>query len=170
MNYIKKNVFYLILLTAIFIGFTYANANMIWPGVYIAQGVVKYYIIILNFIISILFVKKISNETSKKSIILTSLILIVLLSLAGTIVIPICGLVGELIFSVFNIRTFGLISWLINYSFAVAFYALVDSVVFKLILESSIKKTYLSLFGYNMITIGLAIIEILVIHPNQIMF
>ncbi len=156
---------YIFLLLLTFLSFSsIALADMVYPSLYVPMGMIRYYIVILNFIISIIFVKIITNETSKTKIISISIILVLLLTLAGFLIIPITGLVAELAFIWLNTPTFGLISWCIEYFAIVLVYSVIDSIVFKTTCELPFKKTFLKTLLYNMITIGLAVIEVSMIN------
>ncbi len=142
-----------------------AYANMIWPGAYMVNGIIKYYIVIINAILTFVFVRIIARDASFKKVILVSAILILLLTVLGIFAIPICSLLAELVFVAFNIPTFSLLSWTIEYLACVLFYTLLDVAILQLVLKLHDKKIILLLLLYNLLTIGLAIIEILVIHP-----
>jgi len=142
-----------------------AYANMVWPGAYMVNGIIKYYIVIINAILTFAFVRIIAKEASIQKVILVSAILILLLTVLGIFAIPICGLLAELVFVAFNIPTFSLLSWMIEYVACVLFYTLLDIAILQLVLKLHDKKTILLLLMYNLLVIGLAIVEILIIHP-----
>lgn len=166
----EDNLILLTLLTVFFLNISFSYANMVWPSLYIVNGLVKYYVILLNFFITYLVLRIIVKDEPKSAILALSIVFTILISFAGIFVIPICGFIAEVIFSFLKFATFGPIGWLLEIITSVAFYALLDSSILKLAFKISTKKTYLPLFLYNLITIGLATIEVLLIHPQSVMY
>lgn len=169
-KYIQEKVKTFIVLTCFFLSFSYSYANMIWPSIYIASGLTKYYIVFFTFIFTYLFLRIIIKDKPKLTILALSVGFTFLTSLVGTFVVPILGLIAELVFSFLNVGTFSLISWIIEILFSVAFYALLFSSIVKLVYKISVKRTYLPFFIYSLITIGLATVEVLIIHPQGVVY
>jgi len=169
-KYIHEKVKTFIVLTCLFLSFSYSYANMIWPSIYIASGLTKYYIVLFTFIFTYLFLGIIIKDKPKLTILALSVGFTLLTSLVGTFVVPILGLIAELVFSFLNVGTFSLISWIIEILVSVAFYALLFSSIVKLAYKISVKRTYLPFFIYSLITIGLAAVEVLIIHPQGVVY
>ena len=74
-----------------------ANADIVWPSLYIAKGMLSIKVILLGFIIELFFVKYFTKTDWKKALTVTVLMNLIT-TILGIIFIPLSGLGSEFIF------------------------------------------------------------------------
>lgn len=131
-----------------------AFADVVWPSLYIATGIVSLKVIFVGLLVELFFVKYFTNIRWLKAGIVTFIMNSVSFIL-GMIHIPVSGLIAELIMP-FN--TFHWTHWVVSYLLAIIINTLVEGFIIKLILKLQLKDTYLWLFGANAISILICII------------
>ena len=142
-----------------------ALADMIWPAVILEGGILTWWIIGLSLIIEYFFVKKITNTSVKKSIIIT-LAINAASTIIGIILIPMLGLlliipVWLITYFISNGRVVNLIGFITTYILAVFVNNAIEFGVLKLFKCKLTKNSFLILLIANAITIGIALLYIL---------
>lgn len=136
-----------------------AMADVVWPALYVARGMLSIKVIILGLIIELFFVKyftKVDWEQAAKVTILMNLITTII----GIIFIPISGLAAELVFDFafhaydkFGIGTFHWSHWLTTYFLVVIINTIIEGLFIKLILKIKFTKTLWWLLTANALSV-----------------
>ncbi len=134
---------------------TVAYANVVWPSLYIAEGLRSWYIILAGLIVEFGFIKIFAKEKWLKAIII-AFIMNTISTLVGIILIPVSGLLGEVILLPFNKETFHWSHWLLSYILAVLGNVLIEGLSIRFIFK--IKKFVWWLFVANAISVVLCIL------------
>ena len=135
------------------------NADLVWPSLYIAKGMLSIKIIILGLFIELFFVKYFTKAGWKKASIVTFLMNLIT-TILGMIFIPISGLGSEFIFDFvfhaydkFGIGTFHWSHWLASYLLVILINTLIEGLFLKLTLKIKLTKTFWWLLIANSISI-----------------
>lgn len=136
-----------------------ANADLIWPSLYIAQGMLSLKVILLGLIIELFFVKYFTKVSWKKASIVTFLMNLIT-TLLGMIFIPLSGLGSEFVFDFvfhaydkFGIGTFHWSHWLAAYLLVILINTVLESLFIKLTLKIKLLKTFWWLLIANAISV-----------------
>lgn len=132
---------------------TPAFADVVWPSLYIATGMVSLKVIIVGLLIELFFVKFFTDTSWLKSAIVTFTMNLVS-TLLGIILIPISGLFAELL----PFNTFHWTHWLLSYLLAIVINTLLEGLIIKLILKLKFKNIILWLFAANAISILICVL------------
>ena len=125
-----------------------ANADIIWPSLYIAKGMLSIKVILLGLIIELFFVKHFTKVNWQKALTVTFLMNLIT-TILGMIFIPLSGLGSEFIFDFvfhaydkFGIGTFHWSHWLAAYLLVIFINTITEGLFIKLILKIKILKTF----------------------------
>lgn len=136
-----------------------ANADIVWPSLYIAKGMLSFKTIILGLIIELLFVKYFTKANWQKVSVVTILMNLIT-TLLGMILIPVSGLSSEFVFDFvfhaydkFGIGTFHWSHWLVSYLLVIIINTLLEGLLVKIMLKLGIKQTFWWLFTANGISV-----------------
>lgn len=134
-----------------------ASANMVWPSLYIAEGMRSWYVILIGLVIEMVFVKSLLKQTYLKSI-LIAFVMNLVSTILGVVVIPLSGFVGEILMIPFGTRTFHPTHWLMSYVFAILSNVLIEGLTVKFIFKHKFKKMFLWLCVANAISVIISIL------------
>ena len=136
-----------------------ANADLIWPSLYIAKGMLSIKVILLGLIIELFFVKYFTRVSWKKASIVTFLMNLIT-TIFGMIFIPLSGLGSEFIFDFvfhgydkFGIGTFHWSHWLTAYLLVIVINTLIEGLFIKVTLKIKLLKTFWWLMIANAISV-----------------
>ena len=136
-------------------------ANMIWPSLYIAESMLTWWIILFGIIIEFIFVKIFIKDNYFKSAIMT-VVMNTFSAIIGIVMIPISGLIGEIILIpidlIFALGTFSLPHIIFSYLMAALCNVLIEGLVLKIIFKKEFKKIFLWLYIANVISVAISII------------
>ncbi len=135
----------------------YASANMVWPSLYIAEGMRSWYVILIGLLIEIIFVKFFLKESYLKSVFI-AFIMNLASTVLGVIVIPLSGFIGEFLMLPFGTGTFHPTHWLMSYVFAILSNVLIEGLTIKIILKKEFKKMFWWLCVANAISVIICIL------------
>lgn len=133
------------------------SANMVWPSLYIAQGLRSWYVILLGLAIEGIFVKCFLKQGYLKSG-LIAFVMNVVSTVLGIAVIPISGFVGEILMIPFGTATFHLSHWVMSYLFAILSNVLLEGLTVKIIFKHPFKQMFWWLCLANSISILICIL------------
>ena len=133
------------------------SANMVWPSLYIAEGMRSWYVILIGLLIEIIFVKFFLKESYFKSV-LIAFIMNLASTVLGVVVIPLSGFIGEILMIPFGTGTFHLTHWLMSYVFAVLSNILIEGITIKIIFKKEFKKMFWWLCVANAISVIICIL------------
>jgi hypothetical protein len=143
----KVKNFILVIILILFITLP-ARADLVWPSLYISQGMLSIKVILLGFIIELLFVKFFTKIDWKKALTVTFLMNLIT-TVLGIIFIPLSGLGAEFVFDFvfhaydkFGIGTFHWSHWFISYLIVIFINTLIESLIIKLMLKLKLKEIY----------------------------
>ena len=144
-----------LLLTILFVFFLNcpAFADVVWPSLYIAAGMVSLKVIVLGLLIELVFVKIFTNINWLKASIIT-IIMNGVTCLLGVVLIPISGLFVELL----PTKTFHWTHWFLDYLLAILINTIIEGLIIKLILKLKLKRIFIWLFIANAISILVCIL------------
>ncbi len=136
-----------------------ANADLVWPSLYIAKGMLSIKVIFLGLIIELLFVKYFTKVDWKKASTVTILMNLIT-TILGIIFIPLSGLGSEFVFDFvfhaydkFGIGSFHWSHWLTSYLLVIFINTFTESLFIKLMLKLELKKTFWWLLIANSISV-----------------
>lgn len=136
-----------------------ASADLIWPSLYIAKGMLSFKVILLGLIFELLFVKYFTKVSWKKASIVTFLMNFIT-TILGIIFIPLSGLGSEFVFDFvfhaydkFGIGTFHWSHWLAAYLLVIFINTIIEGLFIKLTLKIKILKTFWWLLIANAISV-----------------
>ena len=135
----------------------HASANMVWPSLYISEGMRSWYVIIIGFAIEVVFVKLFLKELFLKSISI-AFIMNLISTVLGIIAIPLSGFIAEILMIPFGTGTFHPTHWITSYVFAVLSNVLFEGLAIKIIYKIEFKKTFLWLSFANAISVIICIL------------
>ena len=130
----------------------YASANMVWPSLYIAEGMRSWYVILIGLAVEIIFVKFFLKQPYLKSI-LIAFVMNLISTVLGFVAIPLSGFVGEILMIPFGTGTFHPTHWLMGYVFAVLSNVVIEGLAIKIIFKHSFKKMFWWLFIANALSV-----------------
>jgi len=133
------------------------SANVVWPSLYILEGMLSWYVILLGFVVEIIFVKYFLKETYLKSV-LIAFIMNLISTVLGLILIPLSGLVGEILLIPFGTGTFHFTHWLLSYILAILINVVIEGLTVKFIFKNKFKKLFWWLFMANAVSIIICIL------------
>ena len=136
-----------------------ANADIIWPSLYIAKGMLSIKVILLGLIFELLFVKYFTKINWQKALTVTFLMNLIT-TILGMIFIPLSGLGSEFIFDFvfhvydkFGIGTFHWSHWLTAYLLVIVINTLIEGLFIKVTLKIKLLKTFWWLMIANAISV-----------------
>ena len=136
-----------------------ANADLIWPSLYIAKGMLSIKVILLGLIFELFFVKYFTKVSWKKASIVTFLMNLITTFL-GMIFIPLSGLGSEFVFDFifhaydkFGIGTFHWSHWFAAYLLVIFINTFIEGLFIKLTLKIKLIKTFWWLLIANAISV-----------------
>ena len=137
---------------SIFLMPVYASANMVWPSLYIAEGMRSWYVILTGLAAEIVFVKYFLKESLLKSA-LIAFIMNLVSTAFGIFLIPLSGFIGELLITPFVYDTFHPTHWLMSYALAVLTNVLIEGFTVKIIFKHKFKKMFWWLCAANAVSV-----------------
>jgi len=135
----------------------YASANMVWPSLYIAEGMRSWYVILIGLLIEIIFVKFFLKESYLKSV-LIAFIMNLASTVLGVVVIPLNEFIGEVLMIPFGTGTFHPTHWLMSYVFAILSNVLIEGLTVKFIFKHKFMKMFWWLCVANAISVIICIL------------
>ena len=136
-----------------------ASADVIWPALYIAKGMLSIKVIILGLIIELFFVKYFTKIDWKKASIVTFLMNLIT-TIIGIIFIPLSGLASEFVFDFvfhaydkFGIGTFHWSHWLTTYLLVIFINTIIEGLFIKLTLKIKFIKIFWWLLAANALSV-----------------
>jgi hypothetical protein len=154
----NENIILIVIIYALF-SILPANADIVWPSLYIAKGMTSLNVILAGTIVELLFVKYFA-EISWKTALLTTIVMNFITTALGIILIPVSGLGSELIFDFvfhaydkFGIGTFHWSHWIVSYLLVILINTLIECIYIKLTLKLELKK----IFGWMLFANGISV-------------
>lgn len=148
------------LLSVLFLAVPFmANANLIWPSLYIVQQYYCWYIILAGLIIETVSCHIFAKATWKKSFIMM-LTTNAISAIVGVLAIPISGIAVEILtipLAPFNVGTFDLSHWILDYILAVLTNTCIEDWALQRIFKLQFKSNFWWLFGANAISVIISI-------------
>lgn len=136
-----------------------ANADIVWPSLYITKGMLSIKVILLGLLIELFFVKYFTKIDWKKASIITVLMNLIT-TVLGIMFIPLSGLGSEFVFDFvfhaydkFGIGSFHWSHWLISYLLVIFINTFIEGLFIKLTLKLKPKKTFWWLLIANSISV-----------------
>lgn len=158
----EKGRFALVMMLTLMLVPTTASANIVWPTIYIAEGLRAWYVILAGLIIEFLAIKYFIKSTWIKSG-LMAVIMNAVSTIVGVLLIPFVGFFGaiglELLDSIIPVfGTFDTAQWIWGYILAVLSNVLVEGLTLKFIFKLKFKKMFWWLTLANAISVIICIL------------
>lgn len=158
----EKGRFAFVMMLTLMLVPTTASANIVWPTIYIAEGLRTWYVILAGLIIEFLAIKYFIKSTWLKSG-LMAVIMNAVSTLVGVLLIPFVGFFGaiglELLDSIIPVfGTFDTAQWIWGYILAVLSNVLVEGLTLKFIFKLKFRKIFLWLTLANAISVIICIL------------
>ena len=150
-----KKLLFLFLLLIVFSA--PAFADVVWPSLYIALGMISMKVIIVGLIVELFFVKFFTDTRWLKACVVT-FVMNLITCLLGIIITPISGLLLEFILYPVNKATFHWTHWFASYLAVIVINTLIEGLVVKLTLKKAYKKIFWWLFCANAISILICVL------------
>ena len=138
-----------------------ANADIIWPSLYITKGMLSFKVIILGLLVELLCVKYFAKINWKKASVIAVLMNLIT-AVLGLVLIPLAGLVSEIVFDFvfhaydkFGIGTFHWSHWLVSYLLVILINTFIEGLFIKIALKLNLKNTFWWLLIANGISVFL---------------
>lgn len=136
-----------------------ANADLVWPSLYITKGMLSIKVILIGSIIELFFVKYCTKVDWKKAFIVTILMNLIT-TILGIIFIPLSGLGSEFVFDFvfhaydkFGIGSFHWSHWLTAYLLVIFINTFIEGMFIKLTLKLTFKKIFWWLLIANSLSV-----------------
>ncbi len=153
----KKTKYGLVCLISFLLMPVCASANMVWPSLYIAEGMRSWYVILIGLVAEIIFVKYFLKQSYLKSV-LIAFVMNLTSTVLGIVAIPLSGFIGEILMIPFGTGTFHPTHWLMSYVFVVLSNVLIEGFTIKSIFKHSFKKMFWWLFVANALSVIVCIL------------
>lgn len=137
-----------------------AQANMVWPSLYIFSGMLSWYIIVAGLIVETLFVKFILKLSWVKSTVM-SVGMNLASAVLGFVAIPLSGILVEIILLPLGGGTFNPLHWIGAYAMAILCNVLIEGNFLKFVFKLNFKENFKWLFIANSISIILTVFVLL---------
>lgn len=134
-----------------------AYANMIWPSIYIVEQYYVWYIILGGLFIEILAAHLFLKTNWWRSIFIM-FVANAISALFGLLLIPVSGIVVELLTIPFGGGTFQLSHWILDYLCVVLANTIVEGMSIKWIFKFPFKSNFIWLLCSNLISVILCVI------------
>lgn len=136
-----------------------ANADVVWPSLYIARGMLSLNVIIIGLIIEWLFVKYYTKINWKNALI-TAILMNLITTVLGIVLIPLSGLGSELVFDLifhaydkFGIGTFHWSHWIVSYLLIIFINTFIEGLYIKI----ALKRKFREIFWWMLIANGISV-------------
>ena len=142
---------------------TVASANIVWPSIYIAEGMRSFQVILLGLFIETVFVKIFEKQTWLRAV-LISVIMNLVSTLLGIILIPAIGFIGTLLLGLLSEyipalgNTFDTPLWIFSYILTIFINVFVEGYTTQYTAKIPFKKMFLWLFFANTLSVLICIL------------
>ena len=137
---------------------TVASANIVWPSIYIAEGMRSFQVIFLGLLIETIFVKIFEKQTWLRAVIIT-VIMNLVSTLLGIILIPVIGFIATLILGYLSEflpalgNTFDTPLWIFSYILTVFINVFVEGYTTQYTAKIPFKKMFWWLLAANTLSV-----------------
>lgn len=138
-----------------------AKANMIWPSIYILEQIYAWYVIPAALAVEVI-AARIFLKTSWKKSALMMFVTNLISAVVGLILIPLSGIMVEILMLPFNTGTFDLSHWILDYLAIVLANTCVEGAALKWIFKYPFKPNFWWLFSANLISVIISIAALVI--------
>lgn len=135
-----------------------AKANLIWPSIYIVQQYYTWYVIVAGLIAETV-AARFCLKTNWKKAFLVMLAVNAISALVGTLLIPVSGIVVEILMAPINSKTFSLSHWILDYLFVVLSNTCVEGLSLKQLFKYPFKPNFWWLLGANAVSVIVCVLS-----------
>lgn len=130
---------------------------MVWPSLYIAEGMRTWYVMLIGLAAEAVFVKLFLKETYLKSA-LIAFVMNFVSALLGIIAVPLLGILIEFIMIPVGTPTFHPAHWVVNYLAIVVLNALFEGLTVKIFFKHKFRKMFWWLCAANAASLVICIL------------
>ena len=158
----KKRIFAIVPLFILLFQ-TAAYANLVWPSIYIAEGMRSLYVILLGLFVETVFVKIFEKQTWLRAV-LISVIMNLVSTLLGIILIPAIGFLGTLLLGSLSEvipalgNTFDTPLWIFSYILTIFTNVLVEGYTTQFTAKIPFRKMFWWLLCANTVSVLICIL------------
>lgn len=134
-----------------------ASANVVWPSLYILSQVYCWYVIGLGLVVEFFAVRFFGKASWGKSAIVVG-VMNAVSALVGWVLIPISGILTEILLLPFGQGTFHLSHWIVDYVFVALVNTCIEGLAMKWIFKYSFKRVFWWLFAANAVSVALSVL------------
>lgn len=135
-------------------------ANMIWPSIYIVEQYYVWYVILAGLVIEIVAAHFFLKTNWGRSI-LIMFVANAISAILGLLLIPVSGIVVEILTTPFGGGTFQISHWILDYLCAVFANTLVEGLSLKWIFKYTFKSNFWWLFCANLVSVIICVVLVL---------
>ncbi len=139
-------------------------ANIVWPSIYIAEGLRSWYIILSGLIIEAVFIKFFADKTFKQAGII-SIVINAISTVVGVLMIPLVGFFGAIFIGMILDaivsglgNTFDTAMWICEYILTVLTNVVVEGLAARIIFKMSFRRSLWWLLLSNAISVVICIL------------
>lgn len=133
-----------------------AKANLVWPSLYIVESYYSWYIILAGLIVETIAAHLFLKTKWLKSLGIMAAVNAIS-ALLGVLLIPLSGIIVEILTLPFHSGTFDLSHWILDYIAVVVLNTCIEGLALQLIFKYRFKSNLLWLFIANLISVLLSI-------------
>ncbi len=152
--------FFLLFILNVFFMCNVVMADVIWPSIYIVEGMESIIVIASGFVMEVLCVKFFAKQKWIKSI-LISAVMNAISTIVGIILIPMSGILVEFILLPFDSGTFAISHWIFDYLMVVLCNVLIEGLVVNYIFNIKFKKAFWWLFCANLLSVIICVFSLI---------
>lgn len=134
-----------------------ASANVVWPSLYILSQVYCWYVIVLGLVVEFFAVKFFGKASWGRSAVIVA-VMNAVSALVGWVLIPISGILTEILLFPFEQGTFHLSHWIVDYVFVTLVNTCIEGLSIKWIFKYSFKRVFWWLLAANAVSVAFSVL------------
>ena len=134
-----------------------ASANVVWPSLYILSQVYCWYVIVLGLVVEFFAVKFFGKASWGRSAVIVA-VMNAVSALVGWVLIPISGILTEILLFPFEQGTFHLSHWIVDYVFVALVNTCIEGLSIKWIFKYSFKRVFWWLLAANAVSVAFSVL------------
>lgn len=134
-----------------------ASANVVWPSLYILSQVYCWYVIVFGLVVEFFAVKFFGKASWGRSAVIVA-VMNAVSALVGWVLIPISGILTEILLFPFEQGTFHLSHWIVDYVFVALVNTCIEGLSIKWIFKYSFKRVFWWLLAANAVSVAFSVL------------
>ena len=134
-----------------------ASANVVWPSLYILSQVYCWCVIVFGLVVEFFAVKFFGKASWGRSAVIVA-VMNAVSALVGWVLIPISGILTEILLFPFEQGTFHLSHWIVDYVFVALVNTCIEGLSIKWIFKYSFKRVFWWLLAANAVSVAFSVL------------